>query len=260
MDERRAAIMEKMRRGRMTVQERIESGRANAKTVLGAPPEKLYKYLKMTYADSLIGSGSTRVGTLYDFRDEERHGAGIGDAAEGKKSVLAVIDGVFDGGTKKADALKEMGINMGAGCTDISFVNSFAMKDINHQDALVWCCSTECSLDAMKQLEGADTCVEIETVPFFEALSDAVRNQYGDVMHCGPFCVSYQNRDEVWNGADLGVSPVFVKDGEQFSAQKEVRMAWFNPNQIDYVFKAGVLKESECWKFCKIIDMKADPD
>jgi hypothetical protein len=53
------------------------------------PP--LYKYSKWAHTEDLIRWGKIRVGTLRDYRNIERHAAGIGDAAEGHKELNEII-------------------------------------------------------------------------------------------------------------------------------------------------------------------------
>ncbi len=47
----------------------------------------LYKYLTEEHAISMVENGIVRIGTLYEFRDIERHGGVRGDEEEGVKST-----------------------------------------------------------------------------------------------------------------------------------------------------------------------------
>lgn len=55
----------------------------------------LYKYLKKEHAHSLLSKGIIRLGTLYEYRNIEKHGSVIGDDTEGKKSASMPIDDAF---------------------------------------------------------------------------------------------------------------------------------------------------------------------
>ena len=52
----------------------------------------LYKYMKKEHAKLLTKQGSLRVGTLYEFRNKEKHGQEIGDNKEGIKSAYMGVD------------------------------------------------------------------------------------------------------------------------------------------------------------------------
>ncbi|WP_321905760.1 hypothetical protein [Paraburkholderia tropica] len=221
---------------------------------------QLYKYLRREFAVALVQRGSTRIGTLRDFRDEEKHGKGIGDATEGTKTILARIDGTYDSGTPETAALNELGgIFIGEGCKNIKIRVGSIVSEHTTPDALVWCCSTVRSADALASIDGADTCVEIFDVPrFFDALDRAIRAHflsYNGLQKFGPSPVSYQSRIEAWNKRDLGLNPVFIKeDIPIFASQREVRAAWFNPDSPNVTFKPDVLTASDCHLYCRIVE------
>lgn len=221
-----------------------------------APPERLYKYLPREFAETLTKVGSTRVGTLHDFRNIEKHAKGIADESEGKRTVTAHFENeTIVGGSERYKALKStravnipdnVGLNVGK--LDI-------VMDYDHADALVWCCSTEKSIDAMKEVGGADTCVEIIDVPsFFSALNDAVRTLHPVLLFQGPATVLYQDRKQEWREDSVGISPAFIK-GLAFGGQGEVRVAWVTPEGADQLFDAFILAASECHQYCRIVDL-----
>jgi hypothetical protein len=47
-------------------------------------PDVLYKYMKQEHVDMFLEDGLIRLGTLFEFRNEEFHGSAAGDADEGK--------------------------------------------------------------------------------------------------------------------------------------------------------------------------------
>lgn len=55
-----------------------------------APFTRLYKYIKREHALSFFETGIIRIGTLYDYRNEELYSSEIGDNAEGTKSIISV--------------------------------------------------------------------------------------------------------------------------------------------------------------------------
>lgn len=217
-------------------------------------PDRVYKYMKRKYAHSLIEVGNVRIGTLHGFRDVERFGAGIADPQEGKKAVVAHIDDrKFVGGTPQGEALKHLGISLGDGA-NIQILDSYFQTNVDHRDAYVWCCSSQKSAEAMEQIDGADTCVEIFDVGgFYEALSTAMTS-HGQFDVFGPMRVIYHSLVEQWNDRDLGEHPMFMK-GESFSAQHEVRVGWV-PKEIRKAPLEHIdIVESAAGKFCRIIEI-----
>lgn len=223
-------------------------------------PARLFKYMKREHADRLVNEGSTRIGTLHDFRDEESHGVGVGDAGEGKKllSIHPEPQSV-SAGSPLAKHLEAMGamklgpgvtVHLGDGC-------AFAGNH-DHHDVYVWCCSTDLSAKAMADLGSANTCVEIFDVPsFFQALDAAVRSRY-EVQTLGPASVVYGSRHEEWNGVDMGTHPVFLKEA-RFAVQAEVRIAWSPSTPAD---KLGwfIVEHSDAGRFCRIVEMQDQSD
>ena len=47
------------------------------------PPNLLYKYGHTRHINGFFNLGKLRIGSLYDYRSVEHHGAQIGDEAEG---------------------------------------------------------------------------------------------------------------------------------------------------------------------------------
>lgn len=133
----------------------------------------LYKYLARHHAEDLVRGGSTRVGTLHDFRRVEL-GRGISDPDEGRLRVKRSLAGPHTF-APETDSAKSMGffgldIHEPTQIADINF-----KREIDHPDVYVWCCSTKSSSEVMASLEGAETCVEIRNPGlFFERMSEAL--------------------------------------------------------------------------------------
>ncbi|MDN7779384.1 MULTISPECIES: hypothetical protein [Burkholderia cepacia complex] len=233
---------------------RIPVGEVRRSAVVPVP-NRLFKYLRREHAERLINEGSTRVGTLHDFRNEERHGVGVGDAGEGRKLLSMHPEPQFvNAGSPMAKQLEAMGaIKMGPGVTIQLGGESVIASEHDHHDVFVWCCSTDLSTDAMANLGAANTCVEIFDVPnFFTALDAAVRAKY-EVQTLGPARVVYGSRHEEWNGEDMGTHPVFLK-GPSFANQAEVRVAWSPLTSVDKL-EWFIIERSDVGRFCRIIEM-----
>jgi hypothetical protein len=63
---------------------------SNAKPHVTAPePDRvLFKYMRKAHAQRLLSEGVVRIGTLYEYRNIEKHGLVVGDDAEGTKSAV----------------------------------------------------------------------------------------------------------------------------------------------------------------------------
>ncbi|WP_146153320.1 hypothetical protein [Paraburkholderia fungorum] len=217
-------------------------------------PPILFKFMRREHAEALVNQGSTRIGTLHGFREVEKYAAGVGDADEGSKTIEAVLNGTFDGGTSETEALNQLGpIRVGAGSRNLRFIDHTVKTVLNHQDALIWCCSTSHSEEAMGQIGHADCCVAIFDPPrFFEALHAAVLQHHPDMTRVGPAYVIYQDRRETWNTRNLGRNPVFLKD-PSFAAQKEIRIAWSNPATPEVRYEPLILASSDAHRYCRIV-------
>ena len=53
---------------------------------------KLYKHLPLKFANGLVERGEVRIGTLYEYRNEEAHGEGVLDTAEGTRNTFLEVD------------------------------------------------------------------------------------------------------------------------------------------------------------------------
>ncbi|KLU27665.1 hypothetical protein EOS_03385 [Caballeronia mineralivorans PML1(12)] len=214
----------------------------------------MYKYLSRRWADTLVTVGNTRVGTLHDFRSLE-HGPGISDPEEGKKEIRASFDEpeTFVGGAASGDAMAQLGVFKVAEGASATFSGLSIVRPIDHPDCYVWCASREKSRKAMSRIDGADTCVEITNVgAFFRELGVALA-ALCTVSRVGAGPVTYNERTEEWNRANLGIHPAFLK-GPSFADQDEVRGVWA-PNPAEGSLKAKFIDKSNLYKYCRIVDL-----
>jgi len=73
---------------------------------------KAFKYLSSKYAPGLLLNGSTRIGTLHDYRREEL-GRGIYDPNEGRKRLHhRKTHFTVTAGTPEGDSMKHMGFDL----------------------------------------------------------------------------------------------------------------------------------------------------
>ncbi|WP_225031756.1 hypothetical protein [Paraburkholderia sp. XV] len=210
----------------------------------------LYKYLARRHAEGLITEGSTRVGTLFDFRREEL-GRGVADPDEGKLRVDRSIVGELkiDRGTPSAEMMRFFGVDV---VGSASIENIHFRREIEHPDVFVWCCSTVHSKETMSSLEGADTCVEIRNAgAFFDELTAAL-NAVRPVEFLGFREVTYVPRDQTWESYSPLMSAAFVKEPAAYGAQNEVRAVWraLDENRLEPAFP----QSRRLAEFCSIKD------
>ncbi|SFE79556.1 hypothetical protein [Spirosoma endophyticum] len=209
----------------------------------------LYKYTKSHHADRMMAEGWIRVGTLYEYRDIERHGPEIGDDMEGKRQLRFQGDGVIKhfraGGLTITNARV---INSGG-----RTLNIFAQ---NSPDSFMFCCTHELDEVSMRKM-GYDACVCISnpTLFFAEVTASMTRMGLTTVSEALINKVVYVSKNDVLSGTDArkdhGTLPSieFQKD-ERFDHQKEVRAIW-NTRLKD--FKPELVKVQRIKESCERI-------
>jgi len=179
----------------------------------------LYKYLRKQHADLLIKRGKLRIGTLYGYRDIEKHGTKVGDADEGKKSLYMKV------GPEQWTADNQREFTKGsikiANGISVHMENVSFQKSESSTDYYVYCATEEFDENALKDF-GYDACVVIEKPDrFFAAISRTLRHKctFEGVFHC-----QYVPR-KVEHNKDHGIHPAIIKD-PSYKDQKEVRALW----------------------------------
>ena len=185
-----------------------------------------YRYSEKRFNHLLLNMGIVRVGTLLDFRRAE-HRKGIADPQEGQKKVNKDIDRLFvsgaeDPNARMLEAFRAIKLGPGSG---VSLENVRLSKSFDHPDCFVFCSSAKRSRAVMEEFESADSCVEVFDAPlFYRELTRALKS-HTPVVFRGLFPVTYQPREEAWNGRDWGHHPALIKE-PIFSQQFEVRAVW----------------------------------
>lgn len=179
----------------------------------------LYKYLRKEHAKMLLEKGKLRIGTLYEFRDIEKHGTEIGDSSEGQKSTYMEIEN--ETWTKKNQPQYSQDFfNLGEkGSLTIEGIT--LEKPINSPNYYIY--STTEAFDENALIDfGYDTCIVIENPEkFFAAISKTLRHK-GDFE--GIFRCQYHPR-RLPHDKDHGIHPAIIKSPE-YEKQKEVRTLW----------------------------------
>lgn len=183
------------------------------------PMPVLYKYLRRSHAELLLKSGKLRIGTLYEYRNIEKHGAVIGDHEEGKSSVYMGIEDEIWTPENQPDFAKSF-FNLGQGGS-LRVQGITLEKPQESPNFYLFCATHEFDRKAMLDF-GYDCCVVIEKPErFFAAITHTIRNK---TIFQGVHKCQYVPRRRS-HGADNGIHPAIIKD-PTYRDQKEVRALW----------------------------------
>lgn len=179
----------------------------------------LYKYLRKAHAEGLLTRGTVRIGTLYEYRDVEKHGLVVGDLEEGKRSnFLHAIDEVWTA-DDQPDFAKRF-IRLGPNAS-VNLVNTTFERSEQSPDCYIFSMTQRFDASVMREF-GYDSCVEIVNPPaFFEALSECIKDKASFI---GLFNCAYADRRQPHTATNVP-HPALLKD-PKFSAQAEARAIW----------------------------------
>jgi hypothetical protein len=182
--------------------------------------EPLFKYMKRSHALALIKKGQMRIGTLYEYRNVERHGVLVGDAREGSKGAVVRVPFLEASSTEELpEFARDMGVRIGPG--RVTFENSTFLRTEESPDFYIFSASRH--FDAVQmRLMGYDACVRIDNPEsFFRAVSHSFRHA-GDYQ--GFHACHYIERD-LPPDQQHDIHPALLKD-PSYSPQAEVRAVW----------------------------------
>nr|PMI92314.1 hypothetical protein BCU34_21380 [Vibrio sp. 10N.286.45.E10] len=199
--------------------------------------------MKKEHAKLLLEQGSLRIGTLYEFRDEEKHGREIGDNKEGTKSSYMEVDNETWSASNQPEFAKSF-FNLGDnGSIKISGVT--LEKPQNSSNLYIYCTTYEFDESAMRDF-GYDTCVAIDQPEkFFKCISKSLKHK---AEYKGSHKCKYQSR-RLPHHQDSGIHPSLVKE-DDYAYQKEVRSIWM-PVKED--IEPIIIKSRNLKKYCRII-------
>lgn len=133
-------------------------------------PPQLFKYAKWAHSEELIRWGKIRVGTLFDYKNIERHvSGGTGDKEEGMKRLFETT-GAETGETLSGFAAgivsRVIGPGfVGPGAGTVGFFNSMFVERHRSPNFWLYCTSDHLSFRVMDSFRANyDTCVRITHV------------------------------------------------------------------------------------------------
>jgi hypothetical protein len=196
------------------------------------PP--LYKYGRWAHTEDLIRWGRIRVGTLRDYRNIERHAAGIGDAGEGHKELNEII------GEATGETLSDFSVSVMepwfpgiAGASGVYIANTEVRLRVASPNCWLYCTSQVLSYRVMDSFEANyDACVTITHVAeFYDAIGTELAGR--GLTTRGFICpVTYRERLRDYR-ADDRLPPWAIKaPTPRYVAQQEVRFVYLAAQEI----------------------------
>jgi hypothetical protein len=218
---------------------------------------KAYKYFDSALRTKILEEGSFRIGTLYDYRKTEAHGAEIGDSREGKIGAHSHVLSWSSSNPRitnehASSFVRGNAVVFGEG-SSISFgpggaiefgANGVALRNVGLRselqvlDLYVFSFSLAASNDLMRRM-GYGACFEISDIDeFLRQLPPP-----NGARLAGWAAVSYQPREMHFEAAKR-TNPALIKE-PVFSYQQEFRAIWepsTRPIQAAFVQAPDVAK------------------
>ncbi len=175
--------------------------------------------MRKPHADLLVKRGKLRIGTLYEYRDMDKHGYHVGDDGEGKKSLYMDVKSEDWTPDTQPDFAKGL-IGIGSGIS-VHMENVLFERPENSPDYYLYCATQEFDETALQDF-GYNSCVVIRNPnEFFAAITRKLRHRG---IFEGIFPCQYLPR-RVEHDKDHGIHPAVIKD-PRYRNQKEVRALW----------------------------------
>lgn len=188
-------------------------------------PTHLFKYLPRQYAHDMVTRGTVRVGTLYEYRNEEALGSQIGDKDEGRSMEYDYIGDRLLRSDSPESWIVKKAISLGPGAT-AHVVDATFREGGESANVLVYCTAKTYDESSMRAF-GCDTAVRIHDVAhFFGALNDALLATVPGLGNGGAKSCDYRGR-HLQAGASV-THPAWLKD-RRYAHQCEYRAAWEVP-------------------------------
>lgn len=183
--------------------------------MMASAPEIYYKYLKRKYLQKFFSTGEIRIGTLFDFQNEERHGSEIGDDEEGVKSANKVINWV--GGPKDQPEFDKKFVDVRA--NNVTIENVLVREETRSENLYVFSVSGTFSLEIMKKMNPEfDACIAIKKPKrFLQAIEKKMKSKTVSFGRC-----IYSNR-HMPHDRQHQAHPGWLKD-PKYEYQDEYRL------------------------------------
>lgn len=189
----------------------------------------LYKYLKSEHVPDMLRYGVIRLGTVYEYRDVEKHGNAVGDAEEGKsRSSLRVGPGGVrleaDRPSPELAFFDGFYFPKGSAITLVGGSESVIVNVQDSPDLYIYCVTDVFDEAAMRKFR-YDACVRIDRPrQFFEAIGRKLVKKKlaqpgGKVGNC-----IYGERERDHRSDKPG--PAWLIKPPDLAYQREIRASW----------------------------------
>ena len=187
----------------------------------------LFKFLEENYATEMIRKGSFRIGTLYEYRDDEKYSGKILDQGEGKRKTKIAIER-FEG--TGDDLGEKIGLFSGPGSVRI-YGSSVTIKE-SSPNCYIYCTTGAFFSDTLYEAikDGKEACVMItDAEQFFQELSSHIpEKEFKGTHPCiygeRDYNLSFENDQEALHQL-RSIPPALVKPPEHWP-YREVRSIW----------------------------------
>lgn len=183
--------------------------------------QPVFKYTHKRHVEDMLAFGRFRIGTLYEYRNVEKHGSWVGDDDEGK--LKQTYQNTI--GRRSSNQNLPIGLQrfFRPATPDAAFTiigGTFTSEEVS-PDYLLFSVSRSYNSAAMTDM-GYDACIRIvRPEQFFKCLSRRLRHKASPV---GFFPCVYRERIVNLNVEDP-LAPALVKS-TQYRAQDEQRFVW----------------------------------
>lgn len=209
-----------------------------------------FKYGKRQHVDALFDEGTIRIGTLHDYRLDEK-GDMVADAKEGIKTVSGTVSYANKEDIWDNEALRSIvhvegeGVNLN--------IENLVIKNCNihYEDYYVFSVAADYSAKMHKlwhEAQAYDCCYRIcYPRTFLKAISKRLAG-IARFLGCAPV-IYYEKGKGIDIYSDLiKQHPALFKAGEDYGAQNEVRAVWqpLNPGPME----PKIIKVPNLGKYC----------
>lgn len=220
--------------------------------------EKLFKYINKEHSKAFFDEGNLKIGTLYEYRNEEFYGSTIGDSEEGSGSMVTRFKSIDDHSSyykKKNQIENKDGPNLtNVRITSVKLIAVLSESDKGlisttySDDCYIYCVSSEFNKRTMKKF-CCDTCIEIfNPSRFFEEISNIILEQ---CTFEGYWSVVYRNR--LAHYSKRHNHPYVLMKDHKYKNQKEVRAIWKPKAKIEGPLEGPLyIKVPKARKYCRM--------
>lgn len=183
-----------------------------------------YKYLPLEYANGLVDKGKIKLGTLFEYKNEDLYGPDIGDKGEGTLTEWSRIDkeNVTQSDLNRIEG-KVFKVANGVKGVKLNCLVAVSQKSSN---LYVFSSSKVFNVELMRKLSADyhkkyDACVKITNPKkFIKVVSSAIK-EIGKFETYEPCCYMHRTKHH----SKMAPHPVFIKE-PRYQYQEEVRAVW----------------------------------